>query len=258
MMGDKLKGSLPPNWLSKMCLIRNEQAKSWMEKSQLLIAAGIPVNAAWYTCMKRVMIVVLTTVIGLLWIGRDQLRQLASVHPFVWITIAVAIEALMLCDSLLLHSLKRYRVNRMVEEIFSVSRQLLYFSGSSLNLHGKLTRCLPYTRLIRDEWHMLLNEWYYDPETAVNRLRSRLGTEEAYCFSETLQHMRLNDTDEYYDLLRLRVQNYKEKLEMIRDSRKESASYLLFVMAAIPIMYTFQIFIHPWVQEGQKLFESLN
>ncbi|MNG35727.1 hypothetical protein D3C84_1225380 [compost metagenome] len=58
-------------------------------------------------------------------------------------------------------------------------------------------------------------------------------------------------------LLRQRIQDYKEKLEMAKESRKETTSYFLFVIAGIPILYTFQVFIYPWVREGQLLFQSL-
>ncbi|MNC52820.1 hypothetical protein D3C75_1021900 [compost metagenome] len=85
-----------------------------------------------------------------------------------------------------------------------------------------------------------------------------MGTEEGHGFAETLNYLRLYDNEAYYHLLRRRVDDCKERLELLRDSRKESASYALFVIAALPIMYTFQIFIYPWVQEGQRLFQGLN
>lgn len=75
---------------------------------------------------------------------------------------------------------------------------------------------------------------------------------------ETLDALRLHESPEYYELLRVRIADYKEKIELAKESRKESTSYFLFVIAGIPILYTFQIFIYPWVREGQKLFQSLS
>lgn len=248
----------PPSWLLFLMRVNIGEQEAWEERKQLLLGAGIKWELAWYVCLKR-LAVILCLAIALLAAGlRQSLASLLPLHPLAVAAIVTGILLLILCDRYFLDSLKRYRTNRIVEEIFTVSRQLLYFSGSPLHLHGKLTRCLPHTQLIRQDWHLLLNDWYYDAEEAIAGFRRRLGTEEAYGFAETLQYLRLYDHDAYYEVLRQRVQDYKERLEMIRDSRKESASYVLFVIAAIPIMYTFQLFVYPWVQEGQRLFQSLN
>ena len=146
----------------------------------------------------------------------------------------------------------------MTKEIFIVSNQLLYLAGSSLHIHTKLMRCLPFTRTMRGDFQMLLGEWYHDAEGALRRFKLRLGTEEGLSFVETIDSLRLHESEHYYELLRERINDYKEKLELLKDSRKESTSYVLFVLAGIPILYTFQIFIYPWVREGQKLFSSLN
>lgn len=248
----------PPRWLLAACLIRSRSMDDWAQRRQQLAAAGIRIDAGWYACLKRISVILCGLSVFLIWTFRQILTGFFSVNPLVILSVASGLTVCLLCDRYFLDSLKRYRTNRIVEEIFTVSRQLLYFSGSPLNLHSKLARCLTYTKLIRQDWHLLLNDWYHDAEGAIARFRLRLGTEEAYGFAETLQYLRLYDSDAYYSLLRQRVQDYKERLEMLRDSRKESASYVLFVVAAIPIMYTFQIFIYPWVQEGQRLFQSLN
>lgn len=248
----------PPLWLLRACAVRTGRTEVWAEWRQLLISAGIRLEPLWYICIKRLLLALLWGTAFLAWKYRLPLQSYSPMQPWL-IALAAggAGAALAAGDRYALNSLKKYRTNRIVEEIFTVSRQLLYFSGSRLHLHGKLARCLPYTKLIRQEWHLLLNDWYQDPEGAIRTFRTRLGTEEAHGFAETLQSLRLYDGEAYYALLRQRVQDYKEKLELLRDSRKESASYALFVLAGIPIMYTFQIFIHPWVQEGKRLFDSL-
>jgi HAMP domain-containing protein len=254
----KITGDDPPLWLLWMCAAGSGSREKLAEWEQLLSGAGLRMNPLWYVCLKRIVLMLAGGALVLTWKYRLSVQQFMGVQPIVLLAVLIGAAAGILCDRLMWESLKRHRTNRIVEEIFAVSKQLLYFTGSPLHLHGKLSRCLPYTKLIRQEWHLLLNDWYQDPERAIVRFRYRLGTEEAYVFTETLQSLRLYDSEAYYSLLRNRVQDYKEKLELLRDSRKESASYLLFVLAGIPIMYTFQIFIHPWVQEGKHLFESLN
>jgi hypothetical protein len=255
---DHISSGTPPAWLMAVCWTGAGRQQAWAERRQLLAAAGIRINLLWYICLKRIAVFLCAAAASMLWLLQDSLAGMIRLHPAASIAVVMGFLTCILCDGYFLESLKRYRTNRIVEEIFTVSQQLLYFAGSPMHLHGKLSRCLSHTTLIRQDWHLLLNDWYQDAEGAIARFRQRLGTEEAHGFAETLQYMRLYDSDAYYGLLRQRVQDYKERLEMIRDSRKESASYVLFVVAAIPIMYTFQIFIYPWVQEGQRLFQSLN
>ncbi len=127
-----------------------------------------------------------------------------------------------------------------------------------MNLHSKLLRCLPYTKTIRGELDLLTREWYESAEKAMKQFKNRLGTEEGISFAETLDSLRLNESEHFYDLLRQRIQDYKDKIDLTKESKKESHSYLLFILAGIPILNTFRVFVYPWVQEGQRLFESLN
>jgi hypothetical protein len=162
------------------------------------------------------------------------------------------------CDRMALAALRGYRTDRIRKEIVTVSRQLLYYTGSRLHLHGKLMRCFPHARLIRNDYQLLLNEWYHDADGALQRFKQRLGTDEAAAFAETVRSLRLNESEEVYGMLRAVVQDFKMKIELAKAGRKETASYLLFVLAGIPILYTFQIFLYPWVQEAQRLFDQLN
>jgi hypothetical protein len=254
---DGLTSGVPPAWLLLLCAVRIGERDKWAEWRQLLAGAGLRVEVLWYVCLKRMGIAVLAAAASGMWMYRDRWEGLLKVHPILPVLGIGCLALGLISDRLFLESMKRHRTNKMMEEIFAVSRQLLYFAGSPLHLHGKLARCTPYTRLIRRDWQQLLNDWYYDADEAISRFRYRLGTEEAYGFAETLQSLRQYDNEAYYSLLRQRVEDFKEKLELLRDSRKESVSYVLFVLAGMPVMYTFQIFIHPWVQEGKRLFDSL-
>jgi hypothetical protein len=181
----------------------------------------------------------------------------ALTSGYAWITIMLLLAAAAY-DHAWLHAFRRYRSDRIRKEIVSVCSQLLYYAGSRLHLHAKLLKCLPLTRVIRTEMSLLLNEWYYDADASMKRFKERLGTDEAHGFAETLRSLRLNESESIYDLLREVVREYKNKIELAKNSRKETTSYLLFVLAGIPILYMFQIFLYPWVQEAAKLFDALN
>lgn len=263
----RLRGSLnglarsaPPAWLSAVLGLRLGQGGSERdaERKQLLAGAGLRLQLEWYRLGRRMAMAANVLLLVLVWGFRKSLTLLLAFSPYVVMAVLAGVLCCLWCDRLFLEQLRKRRANLIVEEIYAVSRQLLYFSCSPLPLHGKLVRCMTYTRLIRQDWHLLLNEWYQDAETAIEGFRDRLGTEEGYGFAETLNYLRLYDNEAYYHLLRRRVDDCKERLELLRDSQKESVSYALFVIAAIPIMYTFQIFIYPWVQEGQRLFQGLN
>lgn len=176
---------------------------------------------------------------------------------FVSIGIVAALIPLIF-DRLMLEFWRKQREYRIVREIHAVSNQLLYYCGLPINLHTKLTRCLPLAKTIRGEMQTMLNEWYHDGEAAIRRFQRSLGTEDGYGFAETLNSLRLDENESYYALLRERIHDYKEKMELSKESRKETTSYLLFTLAGVPILYTFRLFIYPWVIEGQRLFESLN
>jgi hypothetical protein len=172
--------------------------------------------------------------------------------------VSVITAAVSLMDKSLLGSWKKARSRRIIQEVHSISVQLLYLQGSTLHIHAKLMRCVPYARSIRSDLQRLLGEWYHDAEGAIRDFKQRIGTEEGMSFAETIESLRLHDHEAYYELLRERIRDYKDKLELLKESRKESSSYLLFVLAGIPILYTFQVFIYPWVRESQILFNSLN
>jgi hypothetical protein len=224
---------------------------------QLLKACGFPLDAMFYLIWKRCA-VLLSLLIGagsLMLAKRGVLAETLAIYIGLAAAIVLILAA---CDKTLLEAARIRRARKIVREVYVVSHQLLYYNGSRMNLHTKLTRCLPLTRYIRNEFQLLLNEWYYNADAALQRFKDRLGTEEAHSFAETLNSLRMHECNSYYNLLKQRIDDYKEKLDLAKESRKETTSYLLFVLAGIPILNTFRVFIYPWVTEGQKLFQTLN
>jgi len=246
----------PPRWWFKLWGADKESI-ALQERRMLLAGCGIRYSAEMYLAVRRCLMSVLPAVCAIVYALQDQgiLPLLPSWNIIVGFAIAVAVVSL---DRSWLRSLRRYRTDRIRREIVAVISQLLYYAGSRLHLHGKLMKCLSLTRHIRSEMSLLLNEWYHDADAALRRFKERLGTEEAYGFAESIRSLRLNESEEIYDLMREIVRDYKSQIELAKESRKETTSYLLFVLAGIPILYTFQIFLYPWVQEAAKLFDALN
>ncbi|MCQ6562602.1 hypothetical protein [Paenibacillus mendelii] len=244
----------PDTWLRLVRLTRNDP--SFKERERLLAGCGFTWDAAWYAVIRR-LIFIASPMLAVAAYGLTQVT-IGPIPPMTApLTLAVLVM-LLLWDRPWLDAYRRVRTERMTKEIYMVSNQLLYLAGSSLHIHTKLMRSLSFTKAMRTDLQLLLGEWYHDAEGALRRFKLRLGTEEGLSFAETIDSLRLHESEHYYELLRERIQDYKEKLELAKESRKESTSYILFVLAGIPILYTFQIFIYPWVREGQKLFESLN
>ncbi|SFF27856.1 hypothetical protein SAMN05216378_5741 [Paenibacillus catalpae] len=240
---------LPDKWLKLLRLSREQDM--YIERATLLAGCGVTADAAWYSAARRILLILLPAVAAI-YAG-------LSIEQGAWLCylFVLTIFVLLYWDLPWLRSFRRLRAQRITKEIYLMSNQLLYLSESSLHIHTKLTRCIPFTRTLRGDLERLLAEWYHDAEQALRRFKHRIGTDDGMSFVETIDSLRLHESQEYYKLLRERIQDYKEKLELAKESRKESTSYFLFIIAGIPILYTFQIFIYPWVQEGRKLFESL-
>ncbi|WP_339279670.1 hypothetical protein NYE40_07030 [Paenibacillus sp. FSL W8-1187] len=227
------------------------------ERSRLLAGCGIRWDGAAYAAARRIVFAA-GALAALLGAGLPAL----GVRPLLVLPLAgwgalILLTFALLVDKIALESIRQARSAKVIREIHTVSTQLLYLQGSSLHIHAKLMRCVPYTRSIRGELQNLLGEWYHDAGEAIHMFKTRVGTEEAISFAETVDSLRLHEDDAYYGLLRERIRDYKEKLEIAKESRKESGSYVLFILAGLPILYTFQVFIYPWVRESQKLFDSL-
>lgn len=243
----------PDKWLRLLLISR--QHPSFIERELLLAGCGVTIDTAWYVFARRSLLI---GVSGMIILAAAWHERINAYIPMSYAGPGLLIVMLVLyVDLIWLRSIRKVRTLQITKEIFIISRQLLYLSDSSLHVHAKLLRCVPFTRAMRSDLERLLAEWYHDAGGALQRFKQRLGTEEALSFVETIDALRLHESPQYYELLRVRIEDYKEKLELAKESRKESTSYFLFVIAGIPILYTFQVFIYPWVREGQKLFESL-
>lgn len=234
----------------------NRLRPGYLVREALLAGCGFIYDPAWYMLARRT-----AAFAGAAFIGCEALLPGFLPAPpgrsVIWIAGGALMIIAAACDKPLLESLRRTRAERIMKEVLAVSNQLLYFAGASLHLHVKLTRCLPYTSVIRRDMQRLLGEWYHDPSEAIARFKRRVGTAEAAGFAETIEALRIREDEAFYMLLRERIADYKARIETGEESRRETASYVLFVLAGLPILYMFQIFIYPWVQEGQKLFQSL-
>lgn len=242
------------SWLRMLHVKRD--SSSFLERELLLAGCGITGDAAWYMLARKVLFTIISLMIVAVLALHEPLSSYISLTYFIPCLFIILL--FLYIDLVWLRSIRKVRALQMTKEIFIVSKQLLYLSDSSLHIHTKLLRCVPFTRLMRSDLERLLAEWYHDAGEALQRFKLRLGTEEGLSFVETLDSLRLHESQQYYELLRARIEDYKEKIELAKESRKESTSYFLFVIAGIPILYTFQVFIYPWVSEAQKLFQSLN
>ncbi|MDG0810879.1 hypothetical protein [Cohnella rhizosphaerae] len=245
----------PPQWWLRAtgCVT---DSSALQERRLLLAGCGIRLEPAVYLASRRSLIFICVTAVCAAAAG-GTFGIVSEIMLWKALPAVSAPAVVAAFDKVLLDSFKRYRCDRIRKELIAVMNQLIYYMGSRLHLHGKLMRCMPYTRIIRGDFQLLLNEWYYDADKALLRFKERLGTSEGYSFSETMRSMRLHESDEVYRMLRDVLAEYKASIELAKAGRKETASYALFVLAGLPILYTFQIFLYPWVRESQKLFEVL-
>ena len=244
-----------PDWLLKAMGLRRG-AHGFLAREPLLAGCGFTHDPAWYMIVRRLAILFGAAVL----VCGAAFPDFMPVphHRAVWLQAAgAALAVCALWDKPLLESLCKARSERIMREILAVSNQLLYFAGAPLHLHVKLTRCLPCTSVIRADMRRMLAEWYHDAGEAIARFKRRIGTAEAADFAETLEALRLREDEAFYALLRERIADYKARIELGRESRREAVSYVLFVLAGVPILYMFRIFLYPWVQESHRLFQSL-
>lgn len=254
LRGDHVQAP-PLSWLISLMGIHRLDLQ---EREQRLRAAGIAIHPAYYEVLRRMLVIASIFVCASMYFSY---RYSGLFHATVMIYVCVLgllVAALALGDRFLLDAIRKYRQQAMIREIYAVSNQLLYYAGTRMNLHHKLRRCLPYTRTIRRTWELLIHEWYHDPEAAITQFKERIGTDEAYSFAETIRSLRLDESESFYQLLRDRIRDYKEKIDLAKESKKETVSYLLFVLAGLPILNTFRVFIYPWIMESQRLFQLLN
>jgi hypothetical protein len=245
-----------PAFMLKLLMIK--PGKGMEERKQLLIGSGITLGPSVYEAIRRLLTICLLIVACLSYLAFSHPSLVLYMNPVYLLAGSAIVLLLALMDKKLLEQVKVRRSHRIVKEIYVISHQLLYYSGSHMNLHAKLIRCLPQMRMLRPYVQLLLNEWYQDGAGAIRSFKQRLGTDEAHSFAETLNALQFHENESYYELLRQRIQDYKEKIELTRESRKETVSYVLFVLAGLPIMNTFRVFMYPWIVEGQQLFNAIN
>lgn len=250
-----LKEAEIPLWLYKLLGMSTKIVEA---KRQLLLGCGIWMNANLYEGVRRLLLGFALSMGGLGYAAFQRPWLVWHIQPVYVLVGAVVVTIFLIGDGKVLAQLKEKRSQRIVRDIYAISRQLLYYNESKLNLHDKLSLCVGQTTSIRPQVQLLLNEWYQGAEEAIAHFKRRLGTEEALSFGETLNALRLNEHGDYYELLKQRIQDYKEKMELIRDSKKETVSYVLFVLAGLPILNTFRVFMYPWIAEGQRLFDAIN
>ncbi|HEX7057002.1 MAG TPA: hypothetical protein VF260_07365 [Bacilli bacterium] len=246
-----------PRALARLLFIPvRAEKREW--KKQLLKNSGIRTPYIVYETMRRIVGAAAAILGGLFWLTFRLRLEPLGVYWCLPAVLAFCVPVVLVFDKFVLQTLKVKRQQAVVKEIFAVSKQLLYFSGTGKNLHYQLTRCLPLTRHIRHELYLLTTEWYQDAGNAISAFKERIATDEGNSFAETLDSIRRHHHHNYYELLRNRIRDYKEQMDLLREGRKEMTSYVLFVLAGLPILNTFRVFIYPWVSEGRKLFDSLS
>jgi hypothetical protein len=103
-----------------------------------------------------------------------------------------------------------------------------------------------------------VTEWYEDPKLAIEQFRDRLNNEHADGLCETLLSIFQFEHDEFYNHLQARMEDLKFVQRQLQEARREKRSYVLFVLAGIPLLHSFQILIFPWLSQGTGLFQQLN
>lgn len=228
------------------------------ERAILLAGCGFELSVLTYAACRRLLLVASMTVLAMLLMGLYYGAWHASMQIVSLAVCLIAALCVLIWDRYWLKLYRELRAVAITREIYAISHQLLYFEDSSLHIHNKLRRCLPYSRLLRKDMETLLAEWYHDPALALNSFKQRIGTAEGISFVESIDALRQQHNASFYELLRAHLRDYKERLELAKESRKETGSYVLFVIAGIPILYTFQVFLYPWVQEVNKLMSHMN
>lgn len=249
-----LRNNPPPVLLLQLFKLQSEELHR-TNCAILLRQCGIELDIRWYYLWKRLLLAsIAALMLSVFLLNTFQLPR----NVIYMMLLLLGLLIIIWSDQYWLKLYKQARTIAITREIYAISHQLLYFSDSQLHIHTKLRKCLPFSRVLRKNLEMLLADWYHDSAEALQRFKQRIGTDEGISFAETIDSLHQHNSPEYYELLRTRLVDYKEKLELAKESRKETTSYMLFIIAGIPILYTFQVFIYPWVQEVQQLLALMN
>src|SRR5690606_22906797 len=137
-------------FLHKLLLLPQPEDERCEEKQRLLNSCGLRVKAGTYMLLLRLsvllsgLMIVLTLAQGYYWpgmLGSSERMLLLIVSAGIWIATAA--------DKPILERVRHMRRYRIIRDIDVLSRQLLYYSGLSGNMHGKLLRCLPFAGSLR-------------------------------------------------------------------------------------------------------------
>lgn len=247
----------PSSRLLRLLFLKREELLE-SERALMLASCGFELTVLGYSVYRRLLMLLCYLLLFSLAVGANYgLWQLNMAAGSAVATAAVALIVLH-TDMYWLKLYRELRAVAITREIYAISHQLLYFEDSNLHIHNKLRRCLPYSKLLHRDLETLLAEWYHDPADALQTLKRKIGTPEGISFVESIDALRQQHEAGFYELLRAHLRDYKERLELAKESRKEVSSYVLYVIAGIPILYTFQVFLYPWVQEVNKLMSSMN
>ncbi|MCR8657062.1 hypothetical protein [Paenibacillus endoradicis] len=244
----------------KLLRIFGIDAQTVLQSNHAILWAGcgIAYSVITYMLLRQLLLWVgyISAILFLLFIQLLSLQW--SMNLVIILSILLGVIMVFHLDHYWLRAYRQLRANSITKEIYAICGQLLYFAESKLHIHTKLRKCLPYSRLLRKDMEILLADWYHDPVIALQRFKQAIGTEEGISFVDTIDALRQHDNEDFYTLLRTRLLDYKDTIELAKEGRKETSSYVLFVIAGIPILYTFQVFIYPWVQEVNKLLSLMN
>ena len=162
---------------------------AYKERKQLLLRSGIRIDPFQYEVGKKMLLFLILGGFVLQFIFFNKLNEW-GLYPILTLTFSAAFLIIILFEKVMLEALEKQRTHHIVHEIYSLSHQLLYYEGSKMNLHEKLSQCLPHTHTIRQEWQLMLNDWYQDAGKAIQHFKNRTGTEEAFSFAETINAIR--------------------------------------------------------------------
>lgn len=153
---------------------------------------------------------------------------------------------------------RKSREKRQLIDLICCMRQLLYLRDLPLNLHSKLQKCVPVTTAIRVPLVHLIHEWYVDPLQAISKFRSTLRHDQADGFCDTLRAMFEVGEAPFYGHLQSRMDDLKLLLRQQQEAQKETRSYIFFILAGIPLIHSFQLFLYPWLAQSSSIFQAIH
>lgn len=147
---------------------------------------------------------------------------------------------------------------RQIEAIILCIQQLVYLRDFPMNLHSKLQKCIPLSGCIRPYLVQLTMDWYMDPIRAIEQFRTQLNHNQADGFCDTLRALFEVGDEQFYEHLKSRMLDLKLLLRQRKEAQKETRSYMFFILAGIPLIHSFQIFLYPWLAESSNVIQTIH